>query len=409
MKPFVLNPAMAGSRTRIFAGGFVGGRWGRIVVDRLGWRAPFSIGWPFRFIAGSALVWLFLFLPGPVQGAGTNYFCIVCGKGPLTGQIWLHPRGAICDECEHIKDRCSICGLPVRNGDGHIKTGDGRIICKFDKADVILTQEQAKDLFEQTRDEVVDLYGRAFALKYPDVTVNLFDVDYWSEKGQANGLHKYGFASTRKTSDGTCTHEVVMLSGRLREEMMGVAAHEYTHLWINENCPPGHHIDGDTVEAICELTAYKLMEQKKLPDMQKKVLENPYTNGKIRDLVEVEREGGTDYVLNWVKNSEAGTFETGANLAPWPAPAAAVAMPVLPGPRPLPQGLKFSGVMSFGREQLAVINDEEFATGDTKIIKLKDKAPRVRCVEIHADEVTVEVDGNILKLSRGNEQKLQLP
>ena len=118
----------------------------------------------------------------------TNYVCIVCGKGPLTGRIWLHPRGAICEDCEKLPDHCSICGLPVQAGDEHIKTGDGRFICRFDKPNVILTPDQAKDLFAQIRDEVVDLYGRPFALKNADVTVNLFDVDYWSEKGQGNGL-----------------------------------------------------------------------------------------------------------------------------------------------------------------------------------------------------------------------------
>jgi hypothetical protein len=290
----------------------------------------------------------------------------------------------------------------VREGDGHIKTGDGRFICKFDKPNVVMTQDQAKELFEQARDEVVDIYGPQFALKYTDVTVNLFDVDYWSEKGQASGLHKYGFASTRKTSDGTCTHEVVMLSGRTREEMLGVAAHEYTHLWINENCPASHRIDGDTVEAICELTAYKLMQQKKLPEMQKKILENPYTNGEIKDLIAVEREGGTDYVLNWVKNGTAEMFDADANLAP--LPAATPATPFVAGPRPLPQGLKFSGTMSFGKEQLAVINGDEFAAGDQKVLKLHNRSVSVRCVEVHEGEIKVEVDGRPLTLEQGEEK-----
>jgi len=340
-----------------------------------------------------------------VSAGPTNYFCIVCGKGPLTGQIWLHPRGAICDDCEKIQDRCTICGLPVRPGDGHIKTGDGRFICKFDKPNVVLTQDQAKELFDQTREEVVDLYGRQFELKYPDVTVNVFDVDYWSEKGQANGLHKYGFASTRKTSSGVCTHEVVMLSGRTREEMMAVAAHEYTHLWINENCPDSHQIGGDTVEAICELTAYKLMEHKKLPDRQKRILANPYTNGKIKDLIAVERDGGTDYVLNWVKNSRAETFDANASLAPMPAPVASAAAYVA-GPKPLPQGLKFGGIMAFGKTHLAVINGQDFAVGDQKNIKLRNQSVTVHCVEVHDDEVKVEVNGKPLTLERDQETTL---
>lgn len=335
------------------------------------------------------------------SAAPTNYFCIVCGKGPLT-HAWLHPRGPICDDCEQLPDRCSICGLPVKAGDGHIKTGDGRFICKFDKPDVVLTLDQAKELFEQTRDEVVDLYGPQFALKYPEVTVNLFDVDYWSEKGQANGLHKFGFASTRTSGDGARTHEVVMLSGRTRTEMAGVAAHEYTHLWINENCPANHRIDGDTVEAICELTAYELMVKKQNPEMQKRIVENRYTNGKIKDLIAVERDGGTDYVLNWVKNSTAETFDVNASLPPLPAPAAAA--PLFAAPRPLSAGLKFSGTMAFGRGQTAVINGEEFAAGDEKIIKLRDRSVRVRCLEIHEGNVAVLVDSRPLTLERGEER-----
>ena len=157
-----------------------------------------------------------------------------------------------------------------------------------------------------------------------------------------------------------------MLSGRTREEMTAVAAHEYTHLWIFENCPASHHIDGDTTEAICELTAYKLMQKKGLADRQKSILENPYTNGKIKDLIEVEREGGTDYVLNWVKKSTAETFDVEANLC-----AAARRQP-LPcdalcgrAASSLPQGAKIQRViMSFGKEQMAVINGESFAAGD---------------------------------------------
>ena len=350
---------------------------------------------------------LFLFAAAGMSSAEpTNYFCVVCGKGPLTGHIWLHPRGAICDDCEKIKDRCSICGLPVKPGDGHITTGDGRIICKFDKTNVVLTLDQAKELFEQTRDAMVDLYGRQFALKYPEVTVNLFDVDYWSEKGQPGGLHKFGFASTRKTADGQCTHEVVMLSGRTREEMTAVAAHEYTHLWINENRPDSHVIDGDTVEAICELTAYQLMGQKKLPELQKHILENPYTNGKIKTLVAVEREGGTDYVLNWVKNGTAETFEAAANLALQTASVPAV--PFVAAPRQLPQGLKFSGIMTIGQERRAVVNGVAFAAGEQKTIKLRDRSVLVRCREIHAVDIIVELNGSTapFTLEKGEEKIL---
>jgi hypothetical protein len=221
--------------------------------------------------------------------------------------------------------------------------------------------------------------------------VNLFDVDYWSEKGQPNGLHKFGFANTRKTADGRCTHEVILLSGRTREELISVAAHEYTHLWINENRPASHVIDGDTVEAICELTAYKLAGQKKLPEMQKRILENSYTNGKIKTLVAVEREGGTDYVLNWVRNGKAETFDAGANLAPIPTPATP---PFSAAPPTLPEKLKFNGLLTIGTDHEAVINGVSFAAGDQKHIKLKDKNVMVRCLEIQDKAVVVQINGS---------------
>ncbi|MEY4916888.1 MAG: hypothetical protein RL616_801 [Verrucomicrobiota bacterium] len=330
-----------------------------------------------------------------------NYHCLVCGKGPLTGQIWTHPRGVICDECEKINDRCTICWLPVKDGDGHTKTGDGRFICKFDKPNAVLTAEQAGELFEKVRDEVVDLYGAAFALKNPKVTVTLFDVDYWSEKGATNSLHKFGFAHSRPADGGKWTHEVILLSGRTREEMTAVAAHEYTHLWIFENRPASHAIDGDTVEAICELTAYKLMQQKKLPAMQQRILKNSYTNGKIKTLVAVEREGGTDYILNWVKNGRGETFDENASLAPiasLSAPAESARAPAA-----LPAGLKFSGVMVMGKLRQAVINGVALEAGAQKTIKLRDKSVAVRCKEVHDDAAIVEINGAPLTLNRGEE------
>jgi hypothetical protein len=250
------------------------------------------------------------------------------------------------------------------------------------------------------------MYGQSFALQYPDVTVNVFDVDYWSEKGRTNNLDKFGFAHTRKTADGQCTHEVVLLSGRLRDEMIATAAHEYTHLWINENCPTNHVIDGDTVEAICELTAYKLMEEKNLPEAQKRILENPYTNGKIKTLVDIERDFGIGYILNWVKNGVTGSLDNadGAQAvvaAPPPVKAAFVA------PQ-LPKGLKFSGLLIIGNDREVIINGTSFAAGDQKRIKLRDKAVTVRCREIHDTDLVVQVDGvpDPVTLKKGEEKLL---
>ena len=89
----------------------------------------------------------------------TNYLCIICGKGPLTGRIWISKWGAICDNCYKLENHCSLCGLPVREGGGVVKTGDGRFICKFDQPIAVLDVDAAKDIFTDARRDLASLFG----------------------------------------------------------------------------------------------------------------------------------------------------------------------------------------------------------------------------------------------------------
>jgi hypothetical protein len=338
---------------------------------------------------------LILFLFAAVfdlSAAPTNYFCVVCGKGPLTGKIWLTKWGAVCNDCYKLEDHCSLCGLPVCAGDGCVKTGDGRFICKFDRPNAVLDVAAAREIFTDVRRELVELYGHGFALNFPNVTVNLFDVDYWSEKGREDGLHKFGFSHTRKTRAGDCTHEVVLLSGRLCTELAATAAHEYTHLWINENRPADHVIDSDTTEAICELSAYKLMEARSQPEQMRRILDNPYTHGEIKILVALEKENGIAYILNWVKTGRTTTLETDATTLA--APLKKATMTFTNVPEPLPAALKLGGLMLEGERQRAIVSSVSFAPGETKNVKLQNRTVQVRCREINSDNVVLEVDGS---------------
>lgn len=325
------------------------------------------------------------------SAAETNYFCIVCGKGPLTGHIWLHARGVVCDDCYKLPDHCSICGLPIRDVDNAFRTDDGRLICKFDRPNAVLDVAEAREVFNDARREMIELYGRSFALNYPDVTVRLFDVDYWSEAGREDGLHKFGFSHTRKLSNGDCKHEAVLLSGRLNNEIAATAAHEYTHLWINENRPAEHVISSDTTEAICELSAYKLMEARAQPEQMKKILANPYTHGEIIKLVALEKENGIGYILNWVRTGTTTTLDTSAPALAAMVPLRTVTFTNIPPP--LPETLKLEGLLLNGTTRRAIIGGVSFAAGDTKQVELRTHTVEVRCREIRDTEVVLEVDG----------------
>ncbi len=335
---------------------------------------------------------LFLFASAIVASAAeTNFTCVVCGKTPLTGRIWMSKWGAVCDDCYKLENHCSLCGLPIRVGDGSVKTGDGRFICRFDKRDAILDTAEAREVFVDTRRELMELFGRSFALNFPEVKVDLFDVDYWSEKGRDDGLHKFGFSSTRKNKSGVCTHEVVMLSGQRRTELVATAAHEYTHLWINENRPPEHAIAADTVEAICELSAYKLMEAQSQPEELSRILANPYTHGEIKKLVALEKENGVAYIQNWVKNGTTAALETEVSALAAPVRKPALMFTNLPAL--LPAALKLDGLMLEGAKRRVIISGVSFAAGETRKVSLQNRTVQIRCREIRTDSVALEVDG----------------
>lgn len=322
------------------------------------------------------------------SSAETNYVCIICGQGPLSGRIWIAPRGAVCDTCYRLENRCSLCGLPIRPGDGAVKTGDGRFICKFDKQDAVVDAAEARVIFAESRRGLLELFGSGLALKYPEVTVNVFNVDYWSERGRTNGLHKFGFSSTRKTASGACTHEVVMLSGRRRSELAATAAHEYTHLWINENRPDDAPMDPDAVEAICELAAYQLMGAERQPEMQKKILDNPYTHGKTAEMVALAEQRGMAFILNWVKN---GTTTSPDAALVEPLNATALRVIVVP-PQP-PDGLKFTGFSVIGTNRTAIINGEGLGPSDQKTFQLRSNTVAVVCRAVREDSVLLQSNG----------------
>jgi len=344
-----------------------------------------------------ALIFLLLTPLWLTAAEPTNYFCVVCGKGPLTGRVWLSKWGPICDDCNNLPRRCSICGLPIRDGDDYAKTGDGRYICRFDKPHAVLDAAGAQEVFAGVRQDLIGMFGSRFRLNNPEVTVNVFDVDYWSENVHTDGLHKFGFSSSRKTGTNEFTHEVVLLSGRPESEMAATAAHEYTHLWINENLPPEHVLTRDTVEGLCELVSYKLVDSRSDNEQKKVILANPYTHGETAKLVEIEQELSINFILNWVVNGTGDHLDPGAVITGGLLPSfntlPSVRHRVLTNAPPqLPTAIKLGGLI-LGPSPEALINGIPFLTGDLKTIKLKNYSVQVHCVNITDSGVVLRVDG----------------
>lgn len=347
-----------------------------------------------------ALCWCAFVMAGFAQPATNSppakpVFCIVCGKGPLSGTVWLHRRGYVCDECNKLGTRCAICYLPAK--DGFIKSRDGRIICKFDAPTAVFAQEEARRIFDGVVRDLVNTNGPAFALRSTNVTVTLFDVDYWNQrddKQHGPAARQNGFSKTVRAG-GDVTHNVLLLSGVPRAEMASVCAHEYTHLWLNENLLPARKIEPNTLEALCELVAHKLAVARQDAAEQERIEKNRYTEGRITTMIALEAKSGLPAILDWARNglSETADAATLAAATTPPAPVGTLFQPMRAQPRLAETSLRLVGLFIGATRRSAQINDQLFAPNEQRAIRLGDKTVLVRCVEIRPDSVIVTVDG----------------
>ena len=335
----------------------------------------------------------------------TNPACVVCGTSPLSGQVWKHRWGLVCADCIGLDARCSLCGLPVKQG--FARTADGRLICSFDASNAVLTVTEAARVFAETAQELERLTDRALSLASTNITVQLFDVDYWSRS--ADGIapaeqRQIGFAHSRRVN-GEWAHLVGLLSGRPKTEIQAACAHEFTHLWINENKAGARLIEKDTAEAICELAAYKLMGARHDSAQQEAIQKNTYTHGLIEILIEAETRGGLETVLDWVKTGTGAKFDIGT-MYQFRADAAAAAARIIQVPRtnPAPDRLVLRGLFGTPQRRQAMINDRTFLRNDEKTVRVGNQSIPVRCLEIRDQSVIVRIEGapTTLELTIGN-------
>lgn len=340
---------------------------------------------------------LLLMLPFAARSAETQRreFCVVCAKGPLSGRIWKHPHGMICRECVKLELKCSICSLPIKAD--YVKTKDGRYICKFEKDDVVVKEHEAKTIYNSAVRSVLSISRNAMKLRGPAPVVTLIDVPYWSGKDQRQS----GFSQSRIVGS-RITHNVILLSGQIKDALVGVCAHEYTHLWINENKKANREIERDTIEGICELVAYKVCQRAGFTNQMESIRKNPYTNGRILAMLEAERQYGFDGVLAWVARGTGTTMSVrGASTRPSAQttarttvrPTKAARQPTTSAASAIPlTGLKVSSISRVSRGLRAEINGVMFYEGDLKRIRYNGRVVNMQCIRIKDSSVTVSVN-----------------
>ncbi len=322
----------------------------------------------------------------------------------------LGGRKNVCQACWKLEERCFICGLPVR--DGYQTLQDGRLICERDAKEVIGSEGEAKQICQSVRDDVDRLLTRFMTFPDTNVIVSIVNRFYLENLFKAPGegqacVSIYGATTSNRLPGKRVVHSVCLLSNLRKARLMAVCAHEYTHAWMGENVTPERTaaLDKDTLEAFCELVAYKYMESRQETFEMEAIKRNNYTHGKIDVLLEADANYGFNSVVDWIKSGTDPVLEV-ASLqriravdgnyvsTTAPAPSALLTLPL--AARPVvaaPTTLVLKGISGTGQHRFALINATTFEPMEKGRVRLGQTNVVVRCLEIHNDSVTIQVDG----------------
>lgn len=355
---------------------------------------------------------LLLLAFAPVSGvrAADAPKCVVCGRSVKPGETYYnyqHPtlkkEVFICADCNKLKQHCSKCGLPVLENAEH--TGDGRYFCSIDFPLVALDENEIRKIFASASVELVRISSGKLALRNQSITLNVFDVDYWNKKigeRQSSGMQRHGLSTSRPVGNGL-VHTVLVYRGLFKDEMVAVCAHEYTHLWINENKPENRNIEPQTIEAICEVVALALMEKLQMNGQVQAIMQNGYTEGRIDGLAKFYKVHGLNRVLDWVVDGVSPTINERDFQVNYSSPQTTVTwQPPPPAYRAEFTRLQLKGVLGNKEKAVALINDKTFVKGEERKMDLGSKKISVKLLEIDGDSVLLQVEGakEPVKLSR---------
>jgi DNA-directed RNA polymerase subunit N (RpoN/RPB10) len=358
----------------------------------------------------SILVLLFLCTTA-IPGHARTRTCDICGreiheKYYTQDDLALGGRHTICSICFDLPTRCFACGMPVK--DDYKTLPDGRYLCARDAKEAVDSDEEARKICEETRDELNRTFSRFMTFPSDNVTITIVDksrLEGLFGSGYTRCVSLYGATKSHLDGKGKWVHSVNVLGNLRRSRLIAVCAHEFTHTWLDENLkqPRSRTLDTKAAEALCELMAYKMMESHKETFEMSTIRSNDYTKGQFEAVLEAENQYGINTVLEWIGSGEDGNLDL-ANLdrvrvvnipKATPAGTAALPAPVIPVVHAAaPEKLLLKGISGTSAHPFALINDSTFEAMEKGKVRLGQTSITLRCLEIRANSVVIQIEGS---------------
>jgi hypothetical protein len=166
--------------------------------------------------------------------------CRACGKA-IVGTAYTSPysKSVYCPECKRTRPACYICGAPV--GQDYWGFPDGRIICGECGERAVIDIDQILGIMQDARETVERNLGLVVSHPYVVTVEKLASIAPTAtanrnvQAGGESPLYGRELGMYRRSGDRS---EIFLLFGLPPELLYEAAAHEYTHAWQAENCPP---------------------------------------------------------------------------------------------------------------------------------------------------------------------------
>jgi len=341
---------------------------------------------------------------GTLHAQGSR-ICEACQE-PITGKFYwfrssaIQGQKALCFDCSTHDQHCFQCRIPVRKK--FLTLEDGRQLCEEHRKGAVLTQRAVELVFEQTKRSLFPMLNGLGVLPDQNIRIQLVDAKAMAQLHQkpagakADGMDTMGLTRTEMLGPNQFNHVIFLLSGLSPARVTAIAAHEYGHVWLHENVPADRIIDNLSMEAFCELVAYRLMTQ--LGDEVEKnvILQNAYTRGQINAFRKADDEYQFFNVVQWMKKGDGDHIsqDRTSGVLNQKRPAQPSARWALPIKTKVPDTLMLKGISGNQKRRFALVNNQTLALNAQARVRVGDTNVMVRCLEIRDRSVLLQVHGN---------------
>ncbi len=363
------------------------------------------------FYKADTMRWLlmtFLLLPSARSfTAPVGDICLSCQQRIRTNGYLLDSRyykesQVFCANCVNLKTKCAICDLPFAK---YVDLKDGRILCLKDAKTAILSSEDAENIFNDVKRDVIRMLAGSKSFPDRNIIFNLVDHDELKSLSRIRRFPQthnviYGLTRSRATNETQFEHHIDILSGITRGQFIGACAHEYGHAWMEQNLVKDRAMDADAVEGFCELLAWKMTGERGESLDQQFIRENKYTQGQIDAFIQAEQDYNFYRVMKWVIAGRDAKFSV-TNTAPLIAlmedPLDAASGFVWPPPQaarpPAPDTLILKAISGSAKRRFALVNGATLGVNETAKIRIGTSNILVRCIEIKDSSVLLQLPG----------------